>query len=140
MQYKWVNRVSDDTKITLLGIGAIDDFALNTNIEGGNAILDYLEVQRQWNYTQGFRLDQYGDKGVWSFIMSRNHLNNRAFKHIDNDENQDLSKNYVSEEMENKIRIERKQFWDRVKFSSGLNIDISKHNIDNQEFIYNFQR
>ena len=139
MQYKWVNRVSDDTKITLLGIGAIDDFALNTNIEGGNAILDYLEVQRQWNYTQGFRLDQYGDKGIWSFIMSRNHLNNRAFKHIDNDENQDLSKNYVSEEMENKIRIERKQFLPRVKFSSGLNIDISKHSIDNQEFIYNFQ-
>ena len=139
MQYKWVNRVSDDTKITLLGIGAIDDFALNSNIEGGNAILDYLEVQRQWNYTQGFRLDQYGDKGVWSFILSRNHLNNRAFKHIDNDENQELTKNYVSEELENKLRIERKQFWNRVKFSSGFNIDISRHSVDNQEFIYNFQ-
>ena len=139
MQYKWVNRVSDDTKITLLGIGAIDDFALNSNIEGGNAILDYLEVQRQWNYTQGFRLDQYGDKGFWSFIISRNHLNNRAFKHIDNDENQDLTKNYVSEEVENKIRIERKQFWNRLKFSSGFNIDISRHSIENQEFIYNFQ-
>ena len=141
IQYKWVNRLSDDTKITLLGIGAIDDFALNTSIEGDNAIaiLDYLEVQRQWNYTQGFRLDQYGDKGVWSFILSRNHLNNRAFKHIDNDENLDLTKNYESEELENKIRIERKQFWNRVKFSSGLNIDISNHSIENQEFIYNYQ-
>jgi len=139
MQYKWVNRLSDNTKITLLGIGAIDDFALNTNIEGGNAILDYLEVQRQWNYTQGFRLDQYGGKGVWSFIISRNHLNNRAFKHIDNDENQDLTKNYASEESENKIRIERKQFCNRVKFSYGFNIDVSSHSIDNQEFRYNYQ-
>lgn len=139
IQYKWVNRINDDTKITLLGIGAIDDFSLNTNIEGGNAILDYLEVQKQWNYTQGFRLDKYGDKGVWSFILSRNHLNNRAFKHIDNDENQDLTKNYISEELENKVRIERKQFWNRVKFTSGFNFDISRHRIDNQEFIYNFQ-
>ena len=139
MQYKWVNRVNDDTKITLLGIGAIDDFALNSNIEGGNAILDYLEVQKQWNYTQGFRLDKYGEKGVWTFILSRNHLNNRAFKHIDNDETQDLTKNYISEEIENKIRIERKRFWNRVKVKTGFNLDISRHKIDNEETIYDFQ-
>ncbi len=139
VQYKWVNKINDDTKITLLGIGALDDFELNTNIPGGDAILDYLDVQKQWNYTQGFRLDKYGDKGIWTFILSRNHLNNRAFKHIDNDENKDRTKNYVSEELEHKLRIERKSFLNRLKFTSGLNLDYSNYTIDNQEFIYNFQ-
>ncbi len=139
LQYKWVNRFNDNIKITLLGIGAIDDFQLNTDVQGGDAILDYLEVQKQWNYTQGIRLDKLGPNSISSIILSRNHLNNRSFKHIDNDESQALLKNYISEEVENKLRIERKQFWNNIKLSYGLNFDISRHNIANTENVYNFQ-
>lgn len=139
VQYKYVSKLNDNTKITLLGIGAIDDFELNTNVSGGNAILDYLDVQKQWNYTQGMRFDKYGDKGIWSFILSRNHLNNRSFKHVDNDENLPRIKNYKSEEIENKLRIERKRFLERIKFSYGFNVDISKYEINDFSQVYNFQ-
>ena len=49
------------------------------------------------------------------------------------------TKNYISEELENKIRIERKRFWNRVKFTTGFNLDISRHKIDNEETIYDSQ-
>lgn len=138
LQYKWVNNVNENTKLTLLGIGAIDDFELNTELEGGAAILDYLDVQKQWNYTQGLRLDKLGDKGVWSFILSRNHLNNRVFKYEENDESLPLTKDYLSEEVENKLRIERKRFGERIKLSSGFNFDRSRYSVDTFEKVYDF--
>ena len=134
LQYKWVYTPNDNTRLTLLGIGAIDDFEINTDL--GNepgasaAILDYLEIQKQWNYTQGVRLDKFGTKGVWSIIASRNHLNNRAFKHLNNDESLPITRNYKSEEIENKLRVERKKFGEVIQLGSGFNIDFSKHSVE----------
>lgn len=129
LQYKWVSQINDNTKLTLLGIGAIDDFELNTELGTRSAILDYLEVQKQWNYTQGARLDMYGEKGVWSIILSRNHLNNRSFKHLNNDESLPLTRDYESEEIENKLRVERKRFAGALTMGSGFNIDLSDHSV-----------
>lgn len=130
LQYKWVYSPNDNTRLTLLGIGAIDDFELNTELGTSSAILDYLEIQKQWNYTQGARLDKFGERGVWSFIISRNHLNNRAFKHLNNDESLPLTRNYESEEIENKLRVERKRYGSRIQIGSGLNIDLSEHSVN----------
>ena len=67
-----------------LNLGIADDTAA-TNYLDQVAILGALDVQKQWNYTQGVRWDNYRDNGKWTFVASRNMLNNLAFKHQDND-------------------------------------------------------
>lgn len=120
-QFKWTARPDDRNSITVIGLGALDNFELNLAIvedtSSANyldqlAILGALDVQKQWNYTQGVRWDRFQDNGKWSFILSRNMLNNRAFKHLDNDETQPLLRDYLSQEIENKFRAERKWFGD----------------------------
>lgn len=118
-QFKWTARPNDQNSITVIGLGALDNFELNLAIAEDTssanyldqlAILGALDVQEQWNYTQGVRWDRYQDNGKWSFILSRNMLNNRAYKHFDNDENRPLLRDYLSQEIENKFRAERKWF------------------------------
>ncbi len=116
-QYKWTWRPDDQNVITVLGLGALDDFELNLDLVADTAAEDYLErvailgfldVQTQWNYTQGFKWDRYLDDGRWTFVASRNMLNNRAYKHLDNNSDSLLLRDYLSREMENKFRAERK--------------------------------
>ena len=123
-QFKWTVRPNDRNAITVLGLGALDDFELNLGIASDTAadnyleqvaILGYLDVQNQWNYTQGVKWDHYMDDGRWTFVASRNMLNNRAYKHFDNDVDAELLRDYTSQEMENKFRAERKKY-----ASSGL--------------------
>jgi len=123
-QYKWTWRPDDRNVVTVLGLGALDDFELNLDLAADTAADDYLErvailgfldVQTQWNYTQGAKWDRYLEDGRWTFVASRNMLNNRAFKHVDNDTSLPLIRDYVSREIENKFRAER-----RRTFPSGV--------------------
>ena len=118
-QYKWTFRPNDRNAITVIGLGALDDFELNLGIAEDTAqenyldqvaILGVLDVQKQWNYTQGIKWDWYQDNGRWTFVASRNMLNNRSFKHLDNDEENELIRDYLSQEIENKFRAERKLY------------------------------
>ena len=147
LQYKWVWNINNKNKLTVLGIGAIDNFELNTDIASDPtaenflsqvAILDYLDIQKQWNYTQGVKLDHFGENGVWSFIASRNMLNNRAFKHENNDTNLQLTKDYESQESENKFRIERKVYQGAFKTLYGANFDLCNYSNSTFERQYNF--
>ena len=118
----WTARPHDKNAITVIGLGALDDFELNLGIADDTlgdqllpdqvAILGALDVQKQWNYTQGIRWDNYRDNGKWTVVASRNMLNNRAFKHLGNDEDAPLIRDYLSQEIENKFRVERKLFGD----------------------------
>ena len=120
-QFKWTARPDDKNAITVIGLGAYDDFELNLEIADDTAATNYLDqvailgaldVQKQWNYTQGVKWDRYCDNGKWTWVASRNMLNNRAYKHINNDESADLLRDYLSQEIENKFRVERKLFSD----------------------------
>lgn len=120
-QFKWTARPDDKNAITLIGLGAYDDFELNLGVAEDTsaagyldqvAILGALDVQKQWNYTQGVKWDRYCDNGKWTWVASRNMLNNRAYKHEDNDESAPLLRDYISQEIENKFRVERKLFSD----------------------------
>ena len=114
LQFKWTTKLSDNDRLTILGIGAIDQFKLNTalddpsseDFERNSYLLDVLQVNQQWNYTIGAKWDHFTDKGTHSFIVSRNMLNNDAFKHVDNDPNLPKTLDYTSQEMENKFRYE----------------------------------
>ena len=118
-QFKWVHQSSPDERLTVLGIGAYDDFQLNLSAAEDTAaedyldqvaILDALQVNRQWNYALGVKYDKFTKNGRWSWIASRNMLSNRALKHVDNDNALPLTLDYRSQEMENKFRVERRQY------------------------------
>ena len=59
IQFKYLNKLSDKSELTIIGLGAIDDFSLNkqandgvediTTIERNQYILDYIPIQKQWN-------------------------------------------------------------------------------------------
>ena len=118
-QFKWVSRPSSNERITVLGIGAYDDFQLNLSAAEDTsaedyldqvAILDRLQINKQWNYTVGLKYDRFVENGRWTWVASRNMLDNRAFKHEKNDESLPLILDYHSQEMENKLRLERRLY------------------------------
>ena len=145
-QYKWVWRPDDKNAITFLGLGALDDFELNTGLADDPsapdylnqvAILDVLPISEQWNYMQGVKWDRYKDDGKWTLVLSRNMLNNTAFKHIDNDETLDRTLDYVSQEIENKFRAERARTlapgW---KMTAGVSGEYAKYNNSTKNVVF----
>lgn len=117
-QFKWTWRPDDRNAITILGLGALDNFELNMDLADDPmaedylnrvAILDVLPVSNQWNYMQGLKWDRYKDDGKWTFVLSRNMLNNASYKHVDNDVSKPKTLDYLSREIENKFRAERQR-------------------------------
>ena len=130
-QYKQTIKVNDKNRITIIGLGAIDDFTLNTSANDGledeevirrnNYILGNLPVNTQWNYTVGANWKHFGTNSFQNVVVSRNHLNNRAVKYQGNIEQPEfLILDYKSQEIENKVRLEntiRENGW---KINMGL--------------------
>ncbi len=103
---------SEKSEITFVGLGAIDQFTLNleaNETESQRYLLEQLPVSPQWNYTNGIVYKHYDEEGYWTFVASRNMLNNEAEKYRNNDESseENLTLRYRSQEMENKFRAER---------------------------------
>ena len=124
-QYKQTIKVDKKNRITLIGLGAIDDFQLNTSanddivdedaIRRNNYILGNLPVNTQWNYTVGANWKHFSSNSFQNLVVSRNHLNNSAVKYQGNIEQEEfLILDYNSQEIENKVRLEntvRKNGW-----------------------------
>ena len=84
-QVKTTTKINDKTELTFIGIGAIDQFVLNEEVPEEETpeqkddrlyLLNILPVQSQWNYTTGAKLKRFRDNGFWTFVLSRNMLNN----------------------------------------------------------------
>ncbi|WP_439183734.1 TonB-dependent receptor [Carboxylicivirga taeanensis] len=109
-QFKTKTRINAKNEITFLGVGAIDKFKLNLDAEEteeNNYILNYLPVNNQWNYTVGMGYKHFFSESYLSLYLSRNHLNNEAYKYQDNIETaENLLTDYSSDEVENKFRLE----------------------------------
>jgi hypothetical protein len=132
-QFKTKTKLNDKNQITVIGLGAIDDFVLNTGIndnetdpeviERNNYILGYIPVTTQWNYAVGANWTHFKDNSFQNIILSRNHLNNRSVKFKDNIEtSENLLQDYISEEIETKFRFEntlRSNGW-KLNFGTGL--------------------
>jgi hypothetical protein len=130
-QYKQTIKVNDKNRITIIGLGAVDDFTLNTSANDGledeeiirrnNYILGNLPVNTQWNYAVGANWKHFGTNSFQNVVVSRNHLNNRAVKYQGNIEQPEfLTLDYKSQEIENKVRLEntiRENGW---KLNMGL--------------------
>lgn len=137
MQFKVRTRINKNHEIYFVGLGAIDQFALNTGIEDPDEsqdfILSSIPVNEQWTYTLGGVYKYYHDNGYLTAVASRNHLNNSSYKYFDNDESdpENLVLDYNSEEIENKFRVENtNRFNNGWKLNYGVNFDFAKYTND----------
>lgn len=110
-QYKQKIRFNQKNELTIIGLGAIDQFELNLNAnetEEQRYILNYLPVNEQWNYTIGAVYRNFQKNGYHTLAVSRNMLRNITYKYQNNIES-DANKllDYQSDEIENKIRYEK---------------------------------
>ena len=118
-------------QLTIIGLGAIDQFRLNTGIknpdENQQYILDYLPVNEQWNYTVGAVYRRFTENGNHMFVLSRNMLRNSAYKYLDNDNTNTRILDYDSDEIENKFRYERTMTASGFRFNYGLGSEYAKY-------------
>ncbi|WP_268033421.1 TonB-dependent receptor [Algoriphagus sp. PAP.12] len=141
-QLKTTTKLNDKTELTFLGIGAVDKFVLNEELPDGESqeerenrqyLLGVLPVQEQWNYATGFKLKRFRENGYWTFVLSRNMLNNRSYKFANNDESssENLLFDYLSQESENKFRAENSIFGSGYTLKYGVNYEYARYFIDN---------
>ncbi len=144
-QGKIKHKIDQNNEISFIGLGAIDQFALNTGlnlsldpnlnpgldsatIENQQFILDYLPVNSQWNYTNGIVYKRYRKDGSQTFVLSRNMLSNRSFKYEDNDESKRKLQDYTSTEAENKFRYEYDKLSTKgYKINFGVNYEYARY-------------
>jgi len=126
-------KLDEKNELTFIGLGAIDQFKLNleaNETEDQQFILDQLPTSPQWNYTNGLVWKHYTQKGYWTFVLSRNMLDNKAIKYAGNDDSKPGNKilDYQSQEIENKLRIERTLRTGDFKLTYGGGYEFVKYN------------
>ena len=131
MQVKFKYKPNDRNEISYIFLGAIDQFSLDTanrKSESNAYILDNIPVSPQWNYANGITWKNFDKTGFWTFVASRNMLDNKAYKYPFNDETKPLIFDYESQEIENKLRVERTTRLGKWKFLYGINYEFAKYN------------
>lgn len=131
MQVKFKYKPNDKNEISYIFLGAIDQFSLDTanrKTESNAYILDNIPVSPQWNYANGITWKNFDKTGFWTFVASRNMLDNQAYKYPFNDESKPRVFDYKSQEIENKLRVERTTRLGKWKFLYGINYEFAKYN------------
>jgi TonB-dependent receptor-like protein/carboxypeptidase-like protein len=150
-QFKSRTRIDEKNEITIIGLGAIDDFELNLDAnetEEQQYILDYLPVQVQRNYTLGLVYKHFREKSYDTYVVSRSYLNNKSWKYQNNIEVDSLQIfDYKSVEAENKFRFERTSrltkgyklnFGTNLEYATYTNQTFNKVFVNNQPFTINY--
>lgn len=132
-QYKHKFRLGQRHELSIVSLGALDEFQLNLGADSTDFqkyILGNIPVQTQWNYTIGASYKYFGDKGFWNVIASRNMINFAANKFAGNNENNTRILDYTSQEIENKLRLEYTGRQKGFKWNYGVNYEFAKYNVD----------
>lgn len=137
-QYKVNVKLNDKNKISFIGLGAIDDFRLNTTVndkitdtiqrEYNDFILGNLPLQKQWNYTLGINYSHTSKNSVQTIVLSRNMLNNTSSRYKDFIETEaNKLQDYSSFEAENKLRMEHTYLNNGWKWNVGLGCEYARY-------------
>ena len=123
-QFKYKVRLDDKNELTVIGLGAKDDFSLNlkaNETEYQRYLLDNIPVQEQYSYTFGLVYKHFTKGGFDTWVLSRNYLNNSQYKYAGNIEIPDNRLlDYLSGEGEIKGRYEKTIFGDNgFRFNMG---------------------
>lgn len=142
IQFKVRTKINRKNEITFIGLGAIDQFELNLDIENPDEqqqyILTSIPENEQWSYTAGAVFKHFHEDGYVTLVASRSHLNNSAIKYLDNNYSSETNKTleYSSEEIENKFRIENTKRIKNSKFNYGANLDFVRYTNSTQQKRY----
>ncbi|MGI9138735.1 MAG: TonB-dependent receptor plug domain-containing protein, partial [Sediminibacterium sp.] len=130
--------IDPKTTVTLLGVGAIDEFKFaapkNATPEKIYALNASPSIN-QWSYTVGASLKKLVNKGYWNLAISRNHLNNINEKFENNLEpiKGEKTFDYASNEIENKVRWDITKSILGFKWTAGVNFqNVGYDNSTNQ--------
>ena len=130
-QLKFRYKLGKKDEFTLISIGALDQFKLNTGIKNPTPdqeyILTSIPVYEQWSYTIGGVYKHYGEKTSQTLVVSRNMLNNSIYKYPDNDKSKPKNLDYLSQEMENKMRYELSTRIGNIKLIYGVSSELAKY-------------
>ena len=136
-QFKSTTKIDDKTTLSILGIGAIDEFRFAAPREATPEKLYAINsnpIINQWNYTFGISLKRLTSKGFWNLSLSRNSLDNQADRFEDNEnprENQRTLR-INSRETENKLRWDMNTQVNDWKISYGATAQLVE--FDNRFF------
>lgn len=137
-QFKFNFQLSPKDKLSIIGLGALDQFGLNASVNDGltdtnqikynNFILGNLPMQGQWNYTMGAVWQHSSKSSIQTVVASRNMLNNRAYRYKDRiEEPQNLLQDYTSFEAENKFRFEHTYLKNGWRWNIGVGYEFAKY-------------
>ncbi|PKP51808.1 MAG: TonB-dependent receptor [Bacteroidetes bacterium HGW-Bacteroidetes-1] len=131
-QLKWKTRFDSKNELTIVSIGALDQFRLNTGIENPTEdqeyILAFLPVNEQWSYAIGGVYRHFKTNSFQTLVLSRNMLNNISYKHPENDKSMPRTLDYNSQEIENKVRFENNIRYGDYKFVYSIGSEFAKYN------------
>ncbi len=124
-QFKTTTKIGKKTTLSVLGVGAIDEFSFAVPKKATPEKLYSINsnpIINQWSYTIGTSLKRLTPNGFWNLSLSRNTLNNSADRYEDNQNpsSQSRTLRIKSNETENKFRFDatiNKQEW---KISYGV--------------------
>lgn len=133
-QYKINHKINNKTELTLLGIGAIDNFRLEVPNDAdpeNEYIIRSNPLIKQWNYTTGASLKRLINDGFYTVALSRNMFFNGADRY----ENNALKTGekllmLKSHETENKLRLDINKFKNGWKWTYGLSSQYVKYDLD----------
>jgi len=120
-QFKVRTILPNNDEFYITGLGACDRFKLNLDANETpeqRYLLNNIPINNQWNYTLGAVYKKFMKNGYFTFVLSRNMLNNDIFKYQNNDENLPKSLDYNSQEAENKFRAEH-----TIRFGKGFKLN-----------------
>ena len=141
-QLKYKIRLDPKNELTVLGLGAKDDFSFNlkaNETDFQRYVLDYIPVQEQYSYVFGLVLKHFRESGYDTWVISRNYLNNTQYKYLKNIEvDSNRIFNYLSGEGEIKARYERTLLGDKgLKINWGAGYEYAHYkNSTYQQIFY----
>lgn len=129
--FKVSKKYKSGDELYFIGLGAVDQFEFNNDAEktlNNLTLIDRLPKSPQWNYTVGAGYRHLAENGNWLFTISRNTLDNQAIKYYRNVESpENLLFDYKSQEIENKLRIDRNLSVKDVQMSFGTNLNFATY-------------
>lgn len=140
-QIKYKYQIDPKNEISIIALGAIDHMTLNrslekTGTESQKYLLSYLPEFRQWNYTIGAVYKHFGNKHIDTWVLSRNMLRNSNFKYMGNDKTRPKISDYMSDEVENKLRYERTFTALPFKLMTGAGIEYANYKNETERLSY----
>jgi len=130
-QYKVNHKFNNKTELTLIGVGAIDNFKLavpKKTDPTNEYILRSNPLLKQWNYTVGASLKRLINKGYLTIALSRNMFFNGADRYENNaTKGGDKLFSLQSHEIENKLRLNVNQIFKGWKIGYGIGAQYVKY-------------